>query len=161
MGDADALGLICAVQHLERAAIWHGAGSIPAAVKAGSLPPVKARRRQNAIDQPKRCKQSGKPIRRAARRQTAAGLREPEKVCPHSEVRNKTSTADRGTGINNAEHRGTARYTKRQPASPVRTIQGIKKALRICYPQRVRPAQHKPVGRVRGMFEKRWERWQL
>nr|DAG94371.1 MAG TPA: hypothetical protein [Ackermannviridae sp.] len=26
------------------------------------------------------------------------------------------------------------------PASPVRTIQGIKKALRICSPQRVRPA---------------------
>lgn len=33
------------------------------------------------------------------------------------------------------------------PASPVRTIQGMKKALRTCYLQRVRPAQHKPVGR--------------
>ena len=29
-------------------------------------PPVEAGRRQNAIDQPERCKQSGKPIRSAA-----------------------------------------------------------------------------------------------
>nr|DAP97957.1 MAG TPA: hypothetical protein [Bacteriophage sp.] len=38
--------LLYAVQHLKSAAIWHGAGSIPAAAKAGSLPPVKARRRK-------------------------------------------------------------------------------------------------------------------
>nr|DAG92008.1 MAG TPA: hypothetical protein [Ackermannviridae sp.] len=42
-------------------------------------------------------------------------------------MRNKTSTADRGAGINTAEHRGTARYTKRQPAISVRTIQGKKR----------------------------------
>ena len=84
---------------------------------AGSLPPVKARRRQNAIDQPERCKQSGKPIRSAARWHTATGLREPENTCPHSEVRKQTSTADRGAGINTAEHRRTVRYTNdaRQP----------------------------------------------
>lgn len=44
-------------------------------------PSVKAGRRQNAIDQPERCKQSGKPIWSAARRHTAMGLREPKKVC--------------------------------------------------------------------------------
>lgn len=122
--------------------------------KVGSLPPVKARRRQNAIDQPERCKQSGKPIRSAARWQVAAGLCEPEKICPHSEVRNQTSTANRGAGINTAENRGTARYTKRQPASPVRTIQGIKKALRNSYPQRVRSAQHTPTGRERAFLRR-------
>ena len=108
-----------AAWHLERAAIWHGAGSIPAAVNAGSLPPVKARRRQNTINQPERCKQSGKPIRSAARWQPATGLREPEKVCSHSEVRNQTSTANRGAGINTAEHRRTVRYTNdaRQPCA--------------------------------------------
>nr|DAI63322.1 MAG TPA: hypothetical protein [Caudoviricetes sp.] len=45
---------------------------------------MKARRRQNTINQPERCKQSGKPIRSAARWQTATGLCEPEKVCPAS-----------------------------------------------------------------------------
>lgn len=54
---------------------------LPPVPNAGSLPPVKARRRQNAIDQPERCKQSGKPIRSTARWQTATGLCEPEKVC--------------------------------------------------------------------------------
>nr|DAG87152.1 MAG TPA: Rrp44-like cold shock domain [Ackermannviridae sp.] len=30
----------------------------------------------------------------------------------------------------------------------------MKKALRTCYLQRVRPAQHKPVGRVWGILER-------
>lgn len=87
--------------------------------KAGPLPPVKARRRQNAIDNLNAVSKSGKPIRNAARWQTATGLCEPEKVFPHSEVRNQTSTADRGAGINAAEHRRTVRYTNdaRQPCA--------------------------------------------
>ena len=94
----------------------HGLPPVP---NAGSLPPVKARRRQNTIDQPERCKQSGKPIRSAARWQTATGLCEPEKVCPHSEVRNKTSTANRRAGINAAGCRRAVRGTNdaRQPCA--------------------------------------------
>ena len=44
------------------------------------VPSVKAGRRQNAIDQPERCKQSGKPIRSAAGRRSPTGLREPENL---------------------------------------------------------------------------------
>nr|DAE92838.1 MAG TPA: hypothetical protein [Ackermannviridae sp.] len=35
---------------------------------------MKARRRQNTINQPERCKQSGKPIRSAAVRKPPTGL---------------------------------------------------------------------------------------
>lgn len=52
--------------------------------KAGSLPPAKARRRQNAIDNLNAVSKADEPIRSAARWQTATGLREPEKVCPAS-----------------------------------------------------------------------------
>ena len=128
------------------------AGSSPVKGKDWVAPTGESPAQAKRDSKPKRCKQSGKPIRSAARWQTATGLCEPEKVCPHSEVRNQTSTANSGAGINTAEHRRTVRYTKRQLASPVRTIQGIKKALRTCSPQRVRPAQHTPVGRVRGIL---------
>ena len=50
-------------------------------------PSVEVGRRQNPIDHPERCKQSGKPIRSAARWQTATGLRESEKVCYPSKER--------------------------------------------------------------------------
>lgn len=114
----------------------HGLPPVP---NAGSLPPVKARRRQNTINQPERCKQSGKPIRSAARWQTATGLREPEKVCPASACADSVTDA--------VTHRRTLHIKAEPRIRTRRQMQRMKKALRTCYLQRVRPAQHKPVGR--------------
>lgn len=57
------------------------------------VPSVKAGRRQNAIDQPERCKQSGKPIRSAAGRRSPTGLREPENL---RHLRHGSATGRRG-----------------------------------------------------------------
>ena len=96
----------------------------------------------------------GKPIRSAARRQTATGLREPEKVCPASACADSVTDAvtHRRTHSIKAEtvNQQTGYKTGWMPRCDfLRGIQieGIKKALRTCYLQRVRPAQHTPVGR--------------
>ena len=122
--------------------------------QVGSLPPVKARRRQNAIV-------NLNAVSKAASRSGARRDGRPQrdfvslkKSARHLLVRTPLLTQLRIAGTLQIKAETVNQQTGYKTGWMPRCdflrgiqIEGIKKTLRTCYLQRVRPAQHKPVGR--------------